>query len=180
MDEIIKAGRPFKFTDAAEVKREIQNYFDSRDPHITEQMIKVGSNKEGEFIYDRRQVMSEQKPYTITGLSRRLGVTRETLNKYLDINHYPDEMSMDGCQEIIDSIQDAYQRVEEYNEEQLFVGNANGVKFSLTNNFGWVDKVVNENRNRDITKDLDDLDDQKNEVANEAAKKLEDGQSPKE
>ena len=43
-----------------------------------------------------------------------------------------------------DSLGQAKRRTEEYAESQLFEGNANGAKFNLTNNHGWVEKTVQE------------------------------------
>ena len=44
----------------------------------------------------------------------------------------------------MDSLGQAKRRTEEYAESQLFEGNANGAKFNLTNNHGWVEKTVQE------------------------------------
>jgi hypothetical protein len=44
----------------------------------------------------------------------------------------------------MDSLGQAKRRTEEYAESRLFEGNANGAKFNLTNNHGWVEKTVQE------------------------------------
>jgi hypothetical protein len=139
-----KGGRPFKFTDPTELRRLIQNYFDFCDPHIETRVIEGGTNQRGETIWYKRELMTPQKPYTTSGLARALGTTRQTLIEYQQSDHYTDEISEDVRQELIDAIGDAKRRVEEFAESQLFEGNANGAKFNLTNNHGWVEKTVQE------------------------------------
>ncbi len=48
----------------------------------------------------------------------------------------------------MDSLGQAKRRTEEYAESRLFEGNANGAKFNLTNNHGWVEKTVQGARRR--------------------------------
>ena len=55
-----------------------------------------------------------------------------------------EEIPEDVRQQIMDSLGQAKRRTEEYAESQLFEGNANGAKFNLTNNHGWVEKTVQE------------------------------------
>jgi hypothetical protein len=66
------------------------------------------------------------------------------LLNYTNPAHYSEEISEDVCQQIMDSLGQAKRRTEEYAESQLFEGNANGAKFNLTNNHGWVEKTVQE------------------------------------
>jgi DNA-packaging protein gp3 len=139
-----KGGRPFKFTDPTELRRLIQNYFDSCDPHIETRVIEGGTNQRGETIWNKREIMTPQKPYTTSGLARALSTTRRTLLEYEDPEHYTDEVPEDVRQELINTIGDAKRRVEEFAESQLFEGNANGAKFNLTNNHGWIEKTVQE------------------------------------
>jgi DNA-packaging protein gp3 len=140
-----KGGRPFKFTDPAELRRLIQNYFDFCDPHIETRVVDGGTNQRGETIWHKREVMTPQKSYTTSGLARALGTTRQTLLEYQQVDHYTDEISDEVRQELIDAIGDAKRRVEEFAESQLFEGNANGAKFNLTNNHGWVERSIVEN-----------------------------------
>lgn len=176
-----KAGRPFLFTDPKELDLKIQNYFDECDPHTVKRLAENGLNQKGETIFMEREVLTEQKPYTITGLARALKVTRETLKNYRNPNHYSDDIDPEIRQQLIDSIENAYIRVEEYNEVALHrSGISAGIKFNLTNNFGWIDKQVVENNNRDVKGALDDLEDDKADLADEAKKELEadDGSGP--
>jgi hypothetical protein len=140
-----KGGRPFKFTDPTELRRLIQNYFDACDPHIETRVIEGGTNQRGETIWYKREIMTPQKPYTTSGLARALGTTRQTLLEYQQVDHYTEEVPEDVRQELIDAIGDAKRRVEEFAESQLFEGNANGAKFNLTNNHGWVERSIVEN-----------------------------------
>lgn len=169
-----KAGRPFIFKDPKELALKIQAYFDACDPHVVTRMQESGYNNEGKTIFLQREALTEQIPYTITGLARALGVDRKTLLNYRKYEHYSDEISPEVRQALILSIEDAYQRVEEYNERALHKnGIANGIKFNLTNNFNWVDKQVVETRSPE--EDLDALDDpaaQRDDVADAAAAEL--------
>ena len=170
-----KAGRPFLFTKPDELKNKIEAYFDTCDPHKQKQLVESGVNKNGDTIFLEREVMTEQIPYTVVGLARAMGVSRRTLLNYRKYEHYTDEISPEIRQELILTIEDAYYRVEEFNEKQLHKnGLANGIKFNLTNNFDWVDKQVVETESPESALDaLDDPATQRDGVADEAAKALE-------
>ncbi len=170
-----RSGRPFLFTDAKELAMKVQNYFDNCDPHITKRQVENGRNNDNQTIWAEREVMTDQEPYTVVGLARALKVSRSTLSNYRKEEHYTDEITPEVRQEIIDTLEDAIQRVEEYNEKQLHrSGLANGIKFSLTNNFGWVDKSVVDNNVRTVESDLDELDapDGRDTIAEAAAAEL--------
>lgn len=174
----VKNGRPFLFTDPKELEQRIQTYFDMCDPHVEKMLVIDSLNRKGEGILGTREVITEQEPYTITGLARALGVSRRTLLDYRKPEHYNDTIDDETRQQLILTIEDAYQRVEEFGEKKLYSnGLANGVKFNLTNNFGWVDKSVVSNINT-VVDDLDALDDpkepdQQQQVAEQAKKALE-------
>lgn len=171
-----KAGRPFLFTDPKDLDLKIQNYFDNRDPHIEKRRVENGVNQQGQMTWIEREIMTKQRPYTVTGLARHLGVARTTLNNYRDPNHYSEDIDDEIRQQIMFSIENAVQRVEEYNEENLHTtGSTNGVKFNLSNNFGWIDKKVVDENVRTIGEALDELDDpkeQRDDVAAQAAAQL--------
>lgn len=170
--EEYKAGRPFKFTDPAELRMNIQAYFDRCDPHLEMQIEHTNSwTKEGRALLEKREVYTKQEPYLITGLAEALGVTPETLKAYKDPNHYNDTIPEDVRQEIIRSIEDAYLKVHKFNERALYsTSTFGGAKFNLTNNFGWQEKIVNENTNKDVSSTLNELDD----IADNAKEQLED------
>jgi hypothetical protein len=68
------------------------------------------------------------RPYTISGLAYHLDIDRRTLLNYAKTD------------EFFPTISRARERCEGYAEEQLFIGNDRGAKFSLMNNYGWRDK----------------------------------------
>jgi hypothetical protein len=139
------AGRPFKFTDPNSFKQAVNAYFDSCDPHVVEKVVDGGINAQGETIWNKRAVMTNQRPYTLSGLARALAVSRATLLNYQDPAHYSEEIPDEVRQEILATLRQARARCDEYAESQLFEGNANGAKFNLTNNYErWADKTVQE------------------------------------
>jgi len=126
-------GRPLKYQTVAELDLAIQLYFDKCDPHIETHLIANGISGKGETMFEERKVLTDQRPYTMSGLARALGISRQTL---LDYSERP---------EFLDSIQAAKDKCQEYAESQLFGPYANGAKFSLTNNYkgkyqDWSDK----------------------------------------
>lgn len=126
-------GRPLKYETVEELDRAIQNYFAEQDPHETKTLVETGRDSKGNLLYDTRNVLTDQKPYTMSGLARAVGLSRQGLIEYSN----KDEFS--------DSIRAAKQRCEEYAESQLYGPFANGAKFNLTNNYrnkfhDWSDK----------------------------------------
>lgn len=116
-------GRPLKYETVAELDMAIQLYFDRCDPHIETHMEATGYNAQGQTMFAERQVLTEQKPYTMAGLARALGIDRRTLLNYKKRDEY------------FPSIDAAIRRCEEYAESQLFGPYANGAKFNLINNY---------------------------------------------
>lgn len=102
-------GRPPKYKTPEELENVIDDYFDSL----------IG--EDGEWV----------RPPTVTGLARRLNLSRQGLLNYKKKD------------EFIDTIMHARARVEEFNEESLFSAgkSTTGVMFNLKNNFGWEDKT---------------------------------------
>lgn len=126
-------GRPLKYATVAELDLAIQLYFDECDPHVFKHMEASGFNERGETMWKERSIMSEQKPYTMSGLARAIGLSRQSLLDYKNRD------------EFVDSIESAKQRCEEYAEGQLFGPYSNGAKFNLINNYrgkhqDWADK----------------------------------------
>lgn len=125
-------GRPLKFETVEDLATAIQAYFDDCDPHIAERMVENGINAKGETIWIKRQVMTPQKPYLVSGLARYLGVDRKTLQNYK------------ARADFFLTIQEALDRCEEYAESQLYTKHARGAQFSLNVNYGWREVVKNE------------------------------------
>src|SRR4051794_28649480 len=119
-------GAPLKFKTKAELDMAIQTYFDECDPHVEERMVATGVNANGETMFATRKILTEQKPYTMSGLARHIGLTRQSLINYKNRD------------EFFDSIVDAKQRCEEYWEGRLDSKHDRGAAFNLTNNYdGW-------------------------------------------
>jgi len=144
-EEKNKGGRPLKFSAVVELKQKIQDYFDGCDPHARTQRVQVATNKEGKAIYDDREVMTEQEPYTIMGLARALKTTRDTLLDY-ERGDYDAKADVDADGErFSDAIKAAKARVNEDVERRLMTGQATtGAIFWLKNNAGWKDKQEHE------------------------------------
>jgi len=126
-----KVGRPLLFKSVEELDQRINEYFESRAPHVVKRLVKRTKSDGGSF-WAEDEVMSEQRPVTITGLAVYLRTSRRVLLAYKE------------REEFLPSIERALARCEEYGETQLYEGNANGAKFSLQNNYGWVEKIVQE------------------------------------
>ncbi len=123
-------GRPLLFATVDELDMAIQKYFDAQDPHVETHMIATGHTAKGETMFEDRKVLTDQKPYTMHGLARALGIDRKTLLNYKNRDEY------------FPSIQAALDRCAEYAEQALYTNASNGAKFVLTNNHGWTDKQV--------------------------------------
>jgi hypothetical protein len=114
-------GRPVLYKTKEELKFIIDEYFDYCDNRL----VKGYDNKTNtEFAY------ISPAPYTMSGLARRLGMSRETLVQY----GHKDEFS--------DTITCAREKVQEDIEIRLMeTRNEKGAIFNLSNNFGWKNKT---------------------------------------
>lgn len=121
-------GRPMAFATIDELEQAIRNYFDDCDPHIAKRQVENGTNDRGETIWTFREVMTDQKPYTMSGLARHLEIDRKTLLNYSKIEQF------------FPTILAARERVHEFAESQLYSRNASGAAFNLKNNFDWRDR----------------------------------------
>lgn len=126
-------GPPLKFETVEKLDQAIRAYFDMCDPHTQRMVVDCGINEKGETIWREREMMTVQKPYTMTGLARAIGVDRKTLLNYKNRD------------EFFPSVQGALNRCAEFAEGQLFGPYANGAKFALSNNYSdddaeWSDK----------------------------------------
>ena len=76
-----------------------------------------------------------QKPPTLSGLARKIGVDRKTLYNYGKKDKF------------FPAIKRAKEFIEEFYESQLIEGkNVAGVIFNLVNNYGWQNKTVVDNK----------------------------------
>lgn len=175
-------GRPLKFKDVASLQQKIDEYFGDCDPHIAEKQV-IRMNVDGKQYVATEKVITEQKPYTITGLAVALDTSRKVLRDYESGMHDDPEKSESEREQFSNTITRAKVRIEQYAEQHLFTGKSPaGAMFNLKNNYGWEDRTVVDNNNREVEDVLDDLEDKKKdneEVANEAAKALAEADSEK-
>jgi hypothetical protein len=169
-----KLGRPLKFQSVRDLQSKIDEYFDDCDPHTAPQQVENGVNSKGNTIWITRDIMTTQKPYTISGLASYLETSRDVLLDYESGIHDNADLDSETQTTFSNTIKKAKARVEAYAEAQLFVGKqAAGPIFNLKNNFNrWKDQSEVLNKNQNVTGDLDSLDDDKEAVAAEAAKAL--------
>lgn len=138
-DETAKhpGGRPLAYGTVGELDQAVRQYFDMCDPHVELKVTDGGINSKGETIWIKREVMTEQQPYTMSGLARHLGIDRRTLLNYSKIEQF------------FPTIQAARERVHEYAESQLYGRAATGAAFSLKNNFDWRDRSEIDHTSKD-------------------------------
>lgn len=129
-----KVGRPLKFPSVEELQAKIDSYFADCDPHV-EMVDRISYEMDLSNPNVSRQIlvkvaeMTQQKPYTVTGLARYLETSRETLVQYSEKDQF------------VDTINKAKDKIHEYVEQYLFSGKNNtGAIFSLKNNWGWKDE----------------------------------------
>jgi len=119
-------GRPLKFKTVEELQDAIDDYFDYCDLRTK----KVWSSEK-----DKEYMISDPAPYTMHGLARALGLSRQALMEYSHRDQFGD------------AIKAARERVAEDVETRMMDGKAqSGAIFNLKNNFGWKDKTE-----RDLT-----------------------------
>lgn len=121
MAGVSKAGRPLKYKTVEELKAVIDEYFDWCDNRTKNIYVKeAGDNVPISF----------PAPYTMSGLARRIGLSRQALCEYSHRDQFGD------------AIKDARDRVQEDIETRLMeTTNQSGAIFNLKNNFGWKDKT---------------------------------------
>lgn len=117
-------GRPLRFKTVKQLQDEIDEYFDYCDRRIRQEW----SEKKQEVVH-----AVSPAPYTMSGLARRLDISRETLVQYGHKDKYSDAVIR------------ARERVQEDVENRMMeTKNEKGAQFSLKNNFGWKDKTETE------------------------------------
>lgn len=183
-----RPGRPLKFSDPQALKDKIAEYFGDCDPHIVTRKVKRMKD-DGTHYWADSEEMSEQKPYTISGLAVALETSRVTLVEYEKPEHYPEHLPDDVRDELINTVRDAKNKCEAYAEQHLFNGKAPaGAQFVLKNGYGWQDKQIVESENLNTEASLDEIEKrkkaEKDQVAKQAKGKLsgksDDNQQPSE
>ena len=154
--DYMPGGRPNKFETPEELEKLIQHYFDSITKTEYAWNVKTeGKGKSKKIIIEPiLNNAGEQVTYTsyyeiptVTGMCLHIGISRSTLFEY------------EKKEEFTNTIKSAKDRIEKYNEEQLYRREqVTGVIFNLKNNFGWRDKqeqevtATNNNYNYDMSK----------------------------
>lgn len=122
-------GRPPKYTTVEELEIIIQAYFAECDPHVETGVFFEWDKGHRKQRKVEREYMTEQQPYTMAGLARRLHLSRQALMEY---------KNGDQGEDIGDAIKAARAVVEEFNERLLLSGKyATGAIFNLKVNFGF-------------------------------------------
>lgn len=112
-------GRPVKFKTVEEMQKVIDEYFVWCD----DRALKVWDDKlQKEFM------VSKPAPYTMSGLARRIGLSRQGLIEYSKKDKFSD------------AIKEARNKIHEDVEIRLMETRAAGPIFNLKNNFGWKDE----------------------------------------
>lgn len=122
-------GRPVLYKTSEDMQKIIDEYFEWCDNRGIKTV-----NSEG-----KEYMVSSPAPYTMSGLARRLGMSRQSLINYLNKD------------EFFDTIKAARSRIEEDVETRLMEGkNQSGAIFNLKNNFEqWLDKRETEISGKD-------------------------------
>jgi len=117
-------GRPRKFKTVAAMQKAIDAYFHECDARSIEVV-----TRKGDVV-----TVKNPAPYTVTGIARVLGLSRQGLLEYQD------------REEFSDTIKRAKERVHENLEFRLYDGSGYGPGhiFGLKNNYGWKDKTEHE------------------------------------
>lgn len=116
-------GRPLAFKSVEELQAKIDEYFEWCDNRTIESW----TEKQG------KKIVNVPAPYTMSGLARRLNISRETLVQYSHKDKFSDALI---C---------AREKVQEDVENRLMeTKNEKGAMFNLKNNFGWKDKSETE------------------------------------
>lgn len=164
---IPKVGRPKKWQTLEELETAIQGYFDSCFVKKTERKRVQVPNEDCEcdlnagveckcprkYEYLDEPIKDESgenvfiqiRPFTVTGLAVALDTSRDVL---LDYEKNPENA------EFSNAIKNAKQIIHNYAEEYLFSGkNVVGAIFNLKNNWGYVDRIDNNNLNANVEVD---------------------------
>jgi len=115
-----KVGKPLKFKTVKKLQDAIDEYFlfcDNRISHFY--------SAKADGVVD----VSDPAPYTMSGLARALGISRQCLMEYSHRGKYGD------------AVKKAREKVHEDVETRLMEKNAVGAIFNLKNNFGWKDRT---------------------------------------
>lgn len=129
LDPLSDPWKKRRYATAQELKEKIDEYFNSC----------YGSKYyKGRLVFDAdgNPAIGQVEPFTISGLARHLGISRDTLKQY-ETRALMGEIPYDYAE----VVRDARMRVQEYAEKRLYdkEGSA-GARFVLEAGFGWMTK----------------------------------------
>lgn len=115
------SGKPKMFGSVNELQQEIDKYFERCDGIVTDEM-------------SLKDILRDQVPYTIEGLSNAIGCDRDTLNNY---------EKKEGYEEYFGTIKKAKSKIQQNKIERGLLGMSHATVsiFDLKNNHGYVDKT---------------------------------------
>lgn len=161
-----QGGRPLKFKSVSALQKKIDAYFAECDPHWIEEeyydhpYAEATETLEGQphggalkrsrlrdytqpMELQTRWMLTEQKPYLITGLCIALDIDRWTLLDYENGNKdlVPEDPTYDkNIPRYSHTVKRAKIKCQNYTEQHLYTGkSAVGAIFSLKNNYQWKD-----------------------------------------
>lgn len=136
-------GRPLKFKTVEELQKRIEEYFNSCWTQKVDMFgNKLYAKEKGGKKNQKKPIMIQNKPYTITGLAVSIGTSRKVLLSYEAKNRFSN------------TIKRAKEMCHAYAEESLFIGkNPSGAIFNLKNNYNWKDKTEVEHKSKIIILD---------------------------
>lgn len=143
VEEKNKGGRPLKFQSVAALKVQIDSYFNKQDPHTEMRRVEDGVKPDGSTNWITREIMTDQRPYTIMGLAYHLRTSRETLLDYESGMHDDKADDIDEAGESFsDAIKLAKARINMQVEERMLSGEAPSTPsiFWMKNNAKWVER----------------------------------------
>ena len=177
-------GRPLKFKTVEILQQKIDEYFGNCDPHEAEHKV-VRNGVDGRQYFATEKVITDQVPYTITGLALALDTSRKVLRDYESGKYDDPERSDELNSQFSNTITRAKVRVEQFAEQMLYQKSAaTGAIFNLKNNYGWVDEsTVLDKTAKEVLDDLDKgngLEEVAQAAAQEIAKDAEPGPTTQE
>lgn len=133
MGKVNLGGRPLKFKTAPELAKKIDKYFKSCwEPYVDHHGNTIFyKNKEGKNT--NKRVFRQTRPYTIAGLCAFLDCSDETVLNYEKKGKF------------FGIIKKAKAKIYAYAVDALYTNqHSQGVKFALTNVYGWTEKIAEE------------------------------------
>lgn len=143
------SGKPKKWETPEDLQSDIDAYFEwaESNPLYVYHSSKTEKSQDGKEVPLKYPI---DRPYTIEGLCRFLGCTRETLINY---------EKEDGYEEFFSTIEEAKNKIQENKVERALIGESpqSVAIFDLKNNHGYKDRSEVHNINENTHEFLNDL-----------------------